>query len=549
MNKDSREAPPPPPPPPVGATLRATQPQHNKRQRTHNSRRTSAPIVRPLVQPAGLEEAPAEEPLTLASIFEAPAPRRSSYSSSSSSSTRFVAPASSGSQRKRKHQSESSEDLERSSSSAASSPSRGGSSQRGAAEALRSYVRRSLYGQCRSVEQYEKLDRIGEGTYGVVFKGRDRRTGRIVALKKVRMERERDGIPITCLREISILKELNHPNVVQLLDVVVGNRLDSMFLVFEYVEHDLAGLIDNMKKPFSESEVKCLLRQLLRAIAYMHDNFFIHRDLKLSNLLFSNRGELKLCDYGLARIFGEPIQPMTPKVVTLWYRAPELLLGDTTYTVAVDMWAVGCIFGELLLNEPFLPGKTELEQIQCIFDLLGTANDKIWPGFSKLPHVKKISLPNQPYNNLERKFKFVSREGIDLLNKLLTYNPTKRLTAHEALNHPYFSSSPLPKAPDMMPSFPPKSSHDTGYRRTRQPQELQETRQRRHLAHNERFGEAFGDSIFNRERRPSIMGPSNSSRGGSSGSRHSASSSSLLGSVSNSSTLGDGRRRSGGDHI
>lgn len=352
-------------------------------------------------------------------------------------------------------------------------------------------------GTCRRIQQYETLEQVGEGTYGVVYRARDMRSNRIVALKKVRMEKEKDGIPITCLREVKILKEVDHPNIVRLLGVTVGRQLDAMYLAFEYVEHDLAGLIDNMKKPFTEAEVKCLMMQLLRAVHYLHRNYYIHRDLKLSNLLFSNKGELKLCDFGLARIFGEPNKAMTPKVVTLWYRAPELLMGCKDYTVAVDMWAVGCIFGELLMNTPVMPGKTEIEQLQLMCRLLGTPNDKIWPGYYELPNAKIIAgLPQQNYHMISNKFKFLSPAGQDLIKKFLTYDPNKRITAYQALQHPYFTESPMPKSPDMMPTFPTKLN--TGYRRARRSDEVQEDRrmdeERRHQ--NDRFGEVFGDHDY-----------------------------------------------------
>ena len=170
---------------------------------------------------------------------------------------------------------------------------------------------------------------IGQGTYGVVYRARDKETQAIVALKKLRMEREKEGMPLTSLREIRLLKACRHPNVVELRDIVVGNRLDSIFLVFEYCENDLATLLDTgMKRKFTEGEVKCLLRQLLSAIAYMHDRWMIHRDIKMSNLLYNNRGCLKVADFGLARLFGYPKRAYTPRVVTLWYRAPELLVAD-----------------------------------------------------------------------------------------------------------------------------------------------------------------------------------------------------------------------------
>lgn len=187
----------------------------------------------------------------------------------------------------------------------------------------------TFVGKSRSVYNFERLNVIGQGTYGVVYRARDKETQAIVALKKLRMEREKEGMPLTSLREIRLLKACRHPNVVELQDIVVGNKLDSIFLVFEYCENDLATLLDTgMKRKFTEGEVKCLLRQLLSAIAYMHDRWMIHRDIKMSNLLYNNRGCLKVADFGLARLFGYPKRAYTPRVVTLWYRAPELLVAD-----------------------------------------------------------------------------------------------------------------------------------------------------------------------------------------------------------------------------
>ena len=184
-------------------------------------------------------------------------------------------------------------------------------------------------GKARSVYNFERLNVIGQGTYGVVYRARDKESGAIVALKKLRMEREKEGMPLTSLREITLLKACTHPNVVELREIVVGNKLDSIFLAFEYCENDLATLLDSaMKRKFTVGEVKCLLKQLLSAVAYMHDRWMIHRDIKMSNLLYNNRGVLKLADFGLARLFGYPKRPYTPRVVTLWYRAPELLLAD-----------------------------------------------------------------------------------------------------------------------------------------------------------------------------------------------------------------------------
>lgn len=241
---------------------------------------------------------------------------------------------------------------------------------------------------CRSVDEFERLNKIDEGTYGVVYRAKDKKTGEIVALKKVKMEKEREGFPLTSLREINILLAFHHPSIVDVKEVVVGSNLDSIFMVMEYMEHDLKGLMETMKQPFSQSEVKCLMLQLLEGVKYLHDNWVLHRDLKTSNLLLNNRGELKICDFGLARQYGSPLKPYTHLVVTLWYRAPELLLGAKQYSTAIDMWSLGCIMAEMLSKEPLFNGKTEFDQLDKIFRTLGTPNETIWPGFSKLPGVK-----------------------------------------------------------------------------------------------------------------------------------------------------------------
>uniref|UniRef100_A0A8C1FUF3 Cyclin dependent kinase 10 n=1 Tax=Cyprinus carpio carpio TaxID=630221 RepID=A0A8C1FUF3_CYPCA len=311
-------------------------------------------------------------------------------------------------------------------------------------------------GRCRSVKEFEKMNRIGEGTYGIVYRARDTRTNEIVALKKVRMDKEKDGIPISSLREINLLLRLRHPNIVELKEVVVGSHLESLFLVMSYCEQDLASLLENMQSPFSEAQVKCIVLQLLKGLAYLHHNFILHRSECVHSGLFCS---LKHChvlnsDFGLARVYGIPLQPMTPRVVTLWYRAPELLLGTKTQTTALDMWAVGCIFAELLAHKPLLPGASEIQQLDLIVQLLGTPNESIWPGFSRLPLVGQYSLRKQPYNNLKNKFTWLSEAGLRLLNLLFMYNPQRRATAKDCLDSSYFKEKPLPCEPELMPTFP-----------------------------------------------------------------------------------------------
>ncbi|GLJ14737.1 hypothetical protein SUGI_0238840 [Cryptomeria japonica] len=327
---------------------------------------------------------------------------------------------------------------------------------------------------CRSVFEFERLNKINEGTYGIVYRARNKKTGEIVALKKVKMERERDGFPMSALREINVLLSLHHPSVVNVKEVVVGDNVDDIYMVMEYMEHDLKDFIGMMKQPFSTSEVKCLMLQLLQGVNYLHDNWVLHRDLKTSNLLINNKGELKVCDFGLARQYGSPLKTYTDLVVTLWYRAPELLLGAKKYSTDIDMWSVGCIMAELLAKEPLFSGKSEIDQLDKIFRTLGTPTQKIWPDFVNLPGAK-CRFVKQPYNRLREKFPAasftgkttLSESGFDLLNRLLTYDPNKRITAEEALNHDWFKEVPLAKSKEFMPTYPTRSDHDRQSRRMR----------------------------------------------------------------------------------
>uniref|UniRef100_A0A0B6ZVQ4 cyclin-dependent kinase n=2 Tax=Arion vulgaris TaxID=1028688 RepID=A0A0B6ZVQ4_9EUPU len=309
-------------------------------------------------------------------------------------------------------------------------------------------------GKCRSVTEFEKLNRIGEGTYGIVYRAKDTENNKIVALKKMKLNNEKDGIQITGLREINILLNIHHKNIVEMKEVVVGNSLESIFLVMEYCEQDLASLLDNMAAPFSEPQVKCIMLQLFAGLQYLHENFIIHRDLKVSNLLMTDKGCVKIADFGLARKYELPLRPMTPTVVTLWYRAPELLLGSKTHTTAIDIWSAGCILGELLAHRPLLPGRSELHQIDLILDMLGTPNDTIWPEFSSLPALQNFTLRKQPYNNLRHTFLWLSEAGIRLLYILFMYDPKKRATAEDCLQSSYFKEQPSPCDPEFMPSFP-----------------------------------------------------------------------------------------------
>lgn len=319
---------------------------------------------------------------------------------------------------------------------------------------------------CRNVDQFKIIKRIQEGTYGVVFSAKDIQTGEIVALKKLKMERETEGFPITSLREVNTLLKAQHPNIVNVKEIVIGNNLNKIYIVMEFMEHDLKSLMETMKRPFEINEVKTLMLQLLRACAHLHDNWILHRDLKTSNLLLNHQGILKVADFGLAREYGSPLKQYTKVVVTLWYRAPELLLLSEKYSTAIDIWSVGCIFGELLTMKPLFPGQSEAQQIELIFKTLGTPNERIWENYEKKGLARKIKLPDYKFNRLSEK---ISDDKIKVLGDtastnlfklwygLLTYNPDKRVTAEAALNSKFFTDEPQPIQPSLFPTWPAKS--------------------------------------------------------------------------------------------
>uniref|UniRef100_A0A915PV56 cyclin-dependent kinase n=1 Tax=Setaria digitata TaxID=48799 RepID=A0A915PV56_9BILA len=316
---------------------------------------------------------------------------------------------------------------------------------------------------CRNVAEFECLNRIEEGTFGVVYRAKEKKTDEIVALKRLKMEKEKEGFPITSLREINmLLKAGNHPNIVNVREIVIGSNMDKIYLVMEYVEHDMKSLMDTMYsrgKRFRTGEVKTLLHQLLSGVAHMHDEWILHRDLKTSNLLLSHKGILKIGDFGLSREFGDPLKPYTPIVVTLWYRAPELLLGVKEYSTAVDMWSCGCIFAEFVKLKPLFPGKGEMDQINKIFMDLGTPDDNIWPGYSSLPGPRKTAFEHHDAGELEKKFptSLIDERGLEFIKELLAYDPSKRISAHEALAHDWFERYPPPTPPEMFPTWPAKS--------------------------------------------------------------------------------------------
>ncbi|XP_066302728.1 cyclin-dependent-like kinase 5 isoform X1 [Branchiostoma lanceolatum] len=216
------------------------------------------------------------------------------------------------------------------------------------------------------MQKYEKLEKIGEGTYGTVFKAKNKETHEIVALKRVRLDDDDEGVPSSALREICLLKELKHKNIVRLHDVLHSEK--KLTLVFEYCDQDLKKYFDSCSGDIDPETVKSFMYQLLRGLAFCHSHNVLHRDLKPQNLLINKNGELKLADFGLARAFGIPVRCYSAEVVTLWYRPPDVLFGAKLYSTSIDMWSAGCIFAELAnAGRPLFPGNDVDDQLKRIF--------------------------------------------------------------------------------------------------------------------------------------------------------------------------------------
>ncbi|KAM7305264.1 cyclin-dependent kinase 1 [Ixodes scapularis] len=257
-------------------------------------------------------------------------------------------------------------------------------------------------------------------------------------MKKIRLESEDDGVPSTAIREITLLKELNHRNIVRLQDVIMQEN--KVYLVFEFLSMDLKKHLDTLPKNQSmdTKTVKSYLKQILEGILFCHRRRVLHRDLKPQNLLIDQKGNIKLADFGLARAFGIPIRVYTHEIVTLWYRAPEVLLGSPRYSTPIDIWSIACIFVEMINKRPLFHGDSEIDQLFRIFRTLGTPTEDTWPGVTKLPDYKS-SFPNWSENILRSLLKNMDDDGIDLLEKMLVYDPVRRISAKDCLDHPYLN--------------------------------------------------------------------------------------------------------------
>lgn len=292
--------------------------------------------------------------------------------------------------------------------------------------------------------QYEPIAEIGVGAYGTVYKARDlQNEGRFVALKKVRVQTGEEGMPLSTIREVALLRQLEtfeHPNVVRLFDVCATSRTDRetrLTLVFEHVDQDLSTYLEKAPAPgLPADKIKDMMHQLLSGLDFLHTHRVVHRDLKPQNILVTSDGQVKLADFGLARIYSFQMA-LTSVVVTLWYRAPEVLL-QSSYATTVDLWSVGCIFAEMFRRRPLFCGSSDFDQLTKIFDLLGLPNRDDWPQDVSLPYTSFAYRPPQILKNFVPE---MGPLGEELLLKLLTFNPSKRISALSALQQPYFSDA------------------------------------------------------------------------------------------------------------
>jgi len=333
----------------------------------------------------------------------------------------------------------------------------------------------------RDVNVFLRKHQVGQGTYGSVFVGQDKGTGEVVALKRINTEQEENGFPITAIREVKILKALIHVNIVDLKEIVTskdnGEIPKNVFMVMEYLEYDLTGVLETPEIRFSLDHLKSWCHQLLNGTHFMHINKVIHRDLKSSNILINRRGELKIADWGLARSWNSEMKRLTNKVITLWYRPPELLLGCHEYTPKIDMWSVGCIIAEMFRRSGFLKGANEATQLDLIFRTIGHPSVDNWPDIHKKCRLWKNHEPGPDEQRFPSRLreallaqlpnpKWMTDSSVDLIDKLMKLNPDERWSAEQALDADFFFENPIVKTADKLAmSFSIASVHEWECRR------------------------------------------------------------------------------------
>ncbi|OHT09782.1 Cell division control protein 2 like protein [Tritrichomonas foetus] len=290
------------------------------------------------------------------------------------------------------------------------------------------------------LSRYEKLEKLGEGTYGIVYKARDTTNNELVAMKVMRLEQEEEGVSSTTLRELTILRIIKHCNVVKMINLSL--KENSLTLIFEHLDFDLRKLLAHTKGPLKTNLQRSYGFQLLAGLYFLHTHRVIHRDIKPDNLLLDKEGHLKIGDFGLARFFTVPIRTFTDGVVTLWYRPPEVLLHNDFYELSVDIWSAGCVMAEMARGTPLFRGDSEIDMVHKIFQIFGTPTQETIECFHDLRNNKINYFSYEPKNLAD----LVQSDDIwfvDLLSKMLCLDPANRITAKEALQHPYFNEIPL----------------------------------------------------------------------------------------------------------
>lgn len=323
------------------------------------------------------------------------------------------------------------------------------------------------------LSNYDLYNQLGQGTFGIVTKAKQKKSGKLVAIKKFLVSDKKEGFPITAFREITIMKKLKNINILQIVDMI--NELESFHIVTPYISSDLNGLLNNPRIIINLSQIKCLMKQILNGINYVHQSGYLHRDIKTANILLDHFGIVKIADFGLARLY-HGIPPSnenslpgggkfdyTGLVVTRWYRSPELLLGDRKYTTSVDMWGIGCVFGEFFTKKPILEGKSDIHQAELIFKLLGSPNSENFPN-CHLINRNNINLKINFKRSLENNYSnLMNDDALNLFSGLLTLDPLKRFNAIKSLNSDFFKNDPLPCSIENLSNF--EESHESDVKR------------------------------------------------------------------------------------
>lgn len=302
-----------------------------------------------------------------------------------------------------------------------------------------------LLGNLRSTMEFARVELLGEGSSSSVYKANETKKRRCVAMKYLKKTQMASTLTKEIFREITILKSLNHENVIKLHEVVIDTDINNLCLILDYCPYSLDKYIDHYPRSIPHSQIKCIARQLFKGLDYLHKNYVIHRDLKTTNLMISAKMELKIIDFGLSRRYSLQNMAMSPNVITRWYQPPEILLLAPSYGPEVDMWSAGCILAELFNKAPILPGESDLQQINLIIGLIGTPTAKIWPGYSKCKIPKHICLRAQPYNKIvEQCHEWGCTDATQILSSLLVYDPETRIKANACVHHDWLEMAPFP---------------------------------------------------------------------------------------------------------